>query len=317
MGAAGYVFFVDDFMNSPKTKLWNYEQGLAYRLVIDFVSVSPVPGYVCGGRPGSVQWYSLPQLAILLSCFQKTPAETLELLIWLANQKALCEDKDGRWYQPEALQKAKDREKKSVAAQKGKGASKGKTQADTQATAPAHAQQMQDTCSADAQQMQGTCSTLNRSLSHVRNGSPENEEPNGSLSGSVPDATPRIDYQGIMDAWNAMCPKKAIQRMTDRRKRHVKARVSECAERGDPTYWTKMLERVREIIREDSRDWRGPQPGFSWFEFDWLVGSEGNFTKVEEGKYDEKDTPDCMMTDVEREIAAMEIPPFVDPGGMF
>jgi hypothetical protein len=70
---------------------------------------------------------------------------------------------------------------------------------------------------------------------------------------------------------------KKATKLTEDRRRKIRARRKEVPD----------LDRWRSVIQRFARGWAGKQ---SWATLDFLIESERNFTKVEEGNYDEPTT---------------------------
>jgi len=85
-----------------------------------------------------------------------------------------------------------------------------------------------------------------------------------------------LDYSMVLETWNGLGFRK-IRILTDKRKKHIKTRVSEVT-------YEKFLEtllNLKEIkFFVDNKD-------KNWFDFDWVI-NPNNFIKIIEGKY-EKD----------------------------
>jgi len=93
---------------------------------------------------------------------------------------------------------------------------------------------------------------------------------------------PRFDLNEASDAWNALADRKGlarIQRMSEPRRRALKARLAEC---GGLEGWHAALEKVEAspfLVGQNDRGWRA--------DFDFVV-KEANFIKIMEGKYDQR-----------------------------
>lgn len=95
-----------------------------------------------------------------------------------------------------------------------------------------------------------------------------------------PEAKAAIDQQAV-DAWNALAEKHdlpKVQRLTDTRRRALRARLSEC---GGLDGWTTALAKVAAssflLGKTSRRGWRA--------DFDFML-QQSSFTKVMEGAYD-------------------------------
>ena len=95
--------------------------------------------------------------------------------------------------------------------------------------------------------------------------------------------TPNKVLEDAIAGWNdlaAVAGLAGVQRLTEPRRRALKARLSEA---GGIEGWLAMLERVRDssfLTGGNDRGWRA--------DFDFVV-KESNFTKIMEGKYDRKE----------------------------
>lgn len=95
--------------------------------------------------------------------------------------------------------------------------------------------------------------------------------------------TPNKVLEDAIAGWNdmaAVAGLAGVQRLTEPRRRALKARL---AEAGGIEGWLAMLERVRDssfLTGGNDRGWRA--------DFDFVV-KESNFTKIMEGKYDQRE----------------------------
>lgn len=91
---------------------------------------------------------------------------------------------------------------------------------------------------------------------------------------------PRFDLGEAVEAWNAMADQHGlprVQRLTETRKRALRARLAEC---DGIEGWMAALDRVQAspfLTGQNDRGWRA--------DFDFVV-RESSFTKIMEGKYD-------------------------------
>jgi hypothetical protein len=89
--------------------------------------------------------------------------------------------------------------------------------------------------------------------------------------------------EDAISGWNdlaAVAGLAGVQRLTEPRRRALKARLSEA---GGIDGWLAMLERIRDsafLTGGNDRGWRA--------DFDFVV-KESNFTKIMEGKYDQRE----------------------------
>lgn len=90
-----------------------------------------------------------------------------------------------------------------------------------------------------------------------------------------------IDYKGLISSYNTICNRlNKCERLTQKRKTHIKARIAQCG-------IDELMMAFRKANESDflcgvnNRCWRA--------DFDWLMKNEENITKVLEGKYDNKD----------------------------
>ena len=83
----------------------------------------------------------------------------------------------------------------------------------------------------------------------------------------------RLDYNTVVEEWNSL-PFKSIRTLTDKRKKHIKARVNDYG-----------LEQVLETIKSlESIQFFNDNKDSNWFDFDWVF-NPNNFVKIIEGKY--------------------------------
>lgn len=82
-----------------------------------------------------------------------------------------------------------------------------------------------------------------------------------------------IDYTTVVELWNSL-PFKSIRTLTDKRKKHIKARIQEYG----LDLFNETLTNLKDIqFFNDNKD-------SNWFDFDWII-NPNNFVKVIEGKY--------------------------------
>lgn len=87
-----------------------------------------------------------------------------------------------------------------------------------------------------------------------------------------------IDYKGIISAYNQICTRLVgCERLTQRRKTHIKARIAQCGYEELELAFRKANDSDF-LCGMNGRGWRA--------DFDWLMKNEDNITKVLEGKYD-------------------------------
>lgn len=93
----------------------------------------------------------------------------------------------------------------------------------------------------------------------------------------------RADYGAILELWNATCTSLAkITKMTDGRRRKVKARLGEMG--GDPMETLRTL-----FAKVQASDFCKGGNKHGWrVSFDWLFENSNNWVKVMEGNYDNK-----------------------------
>lgn len=93
-------------------------------------------------------------------------------------------------------------------------------------------------------------------------------------------APPACPYEKIVESYHEQCPRlPRVQRLTDKRRRAIRARWCEDGERQDLAWWAKYFRKAGEtpfLNGENSRLWRA--------DLEWLV-NEANMVKVLEGKY--------------------------------
>jgi type II secretory pathway component PulJ len=98
---------------------------------------------------------------------------------------------------------------------------------------------------------------------------------NNDLNGKKQDITP---YQAVLDSYHEHLPMlPRVQKLTDARKRHIKARWSEVVKQGkDVSYFDRFFVHVA-----GAEDFLLTS---SWCNLEWLM-KEANFVKVIEGNY--------------------------------
>lgn len=107
----------------------------------------------------------------------------------------------------------------------------------------------------------------------------DSDSDNDSDSESIKSATHSYDYQRIVDAYNDTCQSlPQVQKLTDERKRKIKARLAKYSEADLQTAFDKINK--SDFARSAN-----------WCSFDWIVKSDGNLAKILEGNYDNKDSP--------------------------
>ena len=100
----------------------------------------------------------------------------------------------------------------------------------------------------------------------------------------APEARDQINWQAMVSNWNKLAGqyhlKKIRSNVTESRKAHYRARVTECGTEAE--FW--------KIIREELKlmnDWgRSNQPS----SFEWIIAKPSNFERFAEGKYRRKET---------------------------
>ncbi len=93
----------------------------------------------------------------------------------------------------------------------------------------------------------------------------------------------KIDYSIYLDSWNSLAASisiPTIRDITGARRRHLMARIRE-----NPNFEKSFLECLTKIqasqfLQQDSSQ--------SWFGFNWLIKNDDNYTKVLEGRYDNR-----------------------------
>ena len=89
----------------------------------------------------------------------------------------------------------------------------------------------------------------------------------------------RIDYNGIMDAYNTLCPSlPAIKTLSDARKKAIKARLN--------TYTVDQLEEAF-ILAENSDFLKGKNNRNWTANFDWIM-KDANLAKILDGNYENR-----------------------------
>lgn len=97
--------------------------------------------------------------------------------------------------------------------------------------------------------------------------------------------TPRFDCERIVELWNEIIKKPAVAKLTDDRRKKVKARIEEWKAKTQEEAEAK----AREIFtRISESDFLSGRTG-SWnATFDWLFSNDKNWLKVMEGNYDNR-----------------------------
>jgi hypothetical protein len=100
----------------------------------------------------------------------------------------------------------------------------------------------------------------------------------------APSPSPANDVSICVSAYNAAAERAGwpqVQKLTPNRSKQLRARLGEC---GGPDGWEVAMRRALSsdfLCGRTSKPWTG-------FGFDWLIKS-GNFTKLMEGNYDNRD----------------------------
>lgn len=106
------------------------------------------------------------------------------------------------------------------------------------------------------------------------------KEPKGSMSVKTDsESSTRIDWDDIKDVWNEKSMLTEIRSITDKRKKHLNARIKEHG--LDAIY--EAIEQVSQskfMHGENNRKWMAT--------FDWVFSSPNNFLKTLEGNYSDK-----------------------------
>lgn len=89
----------------------------------------------------------------------------------------------------------------------------------------------------------------------------------------------RIDYNGIKDAYNTLCPSlPAVRYLSDARKKAIKARLNSYSE-DDLIEAFKKTEASEFLKGQNDRNWQA--------NFDWIM-KDSNLAKILDGKYDNR-----------------------------
>lgn len=113
--------------------------------------------------------------------------------------------------------------------------------------------------------------------------SPNNLDNNTISNNTVLRGNKADVYKDIVYDYNMICSRLAkVERLTDSRKKHIKARLGEHS-REDLTIAFHKLNESDFACGNNDRGWEA--------DFDWLMKNEENITKVLEGKYDNKISP--------------------------
>lgn len=96
-----------------------------------------------------------------------------------------------------------------------------------------------------------------------------------------------VPYEEIKNLYNQLCPSLSrIMKITDSRKRHIKARWKEVS--GNIDAFKRLFEMTEEskfLTGNNEKGWKA--------DFDWLIKNNDNYTKVLEGKYsNDRASPD-------------------------
>lgn len=106
---------------------------------------------------------------------------------------------------------------------------------------------------------------------HLKKNGHDAPQQNSLLSGE------RVRYQDIVDALQQACPSMPrVKKLTDARKRAIKARVREDLRRAKPEYWARMGAYIQN--ETTMPDWSTP------WGLDWIL-KPANFQKIIEGNY--------------------------------
>ncbi len=301
MADNGYWFYPNDWQGSSKTKLWNMEQGLTYRLLIDLVSTSPVPGYACAGTPGHERFFDKMTIAKLLASFGKTPDEMMVLLDFLEAEGVLKQDDEGRWYQPQSLTKAARRQDKSEAAKKGL---RGRKRNADGTLAPAHAPAPAP-AEPPAPMLQHLLQPCTSAGSGAGSGA-LNLSPNGDSSPDKPDdgvkvrqeRLLRFQHQELVDTWNEIFPHRTIRTWTDADKDKVRTRVAEDPARRELAWWRDVIQGVKDNCPF--------AVDHAWFTLRYLVRSKTTIAKAIDQEWKEggggKSKKERMWEDFDKEM---------------
>lgn len=109
-------------------------------------------------------------------------------------------------------------------------------------------------------------------------------------SSPAPDGAPPTSptAENIAALWNEVCGPvlPSVRGLSEKRRKHLRARMAEGEERRSLGWWRAYFERIRQsaFCRGDNdRGWRAT--------FEWAIGSEDVVLKVLEGKYDGRASP--------------------------
>lgn len=118
-----------------------------------------------------------------------------------------------------------------------------------------------------------------------REGKEKGREDKGVDAPPAGDAPPALSPDDVAEIWNQVCgdvlPR--CQKLTDKRRKHIRRRIAESPERQSPDWWRSYFARIRAspfCCGQGNRGWRAT--------LDWAVRSEDVVVSVLEGKYDRK-----------------------------
>lgn len=99
-----------------------------------------------------------------------------------------------------------------------------------------------------------------------------------------------VDFDKIIELYHTFCPSlPRVFKMSDKRKNKIVVRLEEMSQ--GVTTLQKVFEKV-----EASKFMRGDNPRGWKCDFDWIIANSGNWVKVLEGKYDNRNIPETNGT---------------------
>jgi uncharacterized protein YdaU (DUF1376 family) len=120
---------------------------------------------------------------------------------------------------------------------------------------------------------------------------PTSDLPLGDMTPPAPN--PPIPFAEVLELYNRLCPSMPRARITDERRKHIRARWLECKRNGDVplTWFANLFGKAEASDLLSGRRPSSDQRFANWrCTFDWLIGPR-NAPKVIEGNYDNRHAP--------------------------